>query len=129
MQKLKYKLVCTKEWGNGETNFKAGEVITNNAEKIMYTGPWGQIQADSCAEWQENSDTVSDKLSDAKQPKQSTIKALLAATDYKTLKYTDGDISAEEYAPIKTYRAELREAFRAIDAATTAAEVDAVIIP
>ena len=36
------------------------------------------------------------------------LKAELAETDYKCLKYVDGALSAEEYAEVKAYRAELR---------------------
>lgn len=36
------------------------------------------------------------------------LKAELASTDYKCLKYVDGAISESEYAEIKAYRAELR---------------------
>lgn len=36
----------------------------------------------------------------------------LAKLDHQTLKYIDGDITAEEYAPYKKRRAELRELIR-----------------
>jgi len=36
------------------------------------------------------------------------LKAELSATDYKCLKFVDGALSAEEYAEVKAYRAELR---------------------
>ena len=37
------------------------------------------------------------------------LKAELAATDYKCLKYVDGALTEEEYAEIKKYRQELRD--------------------
>ena len=37
------------------------------------------------------------------------LKAELASTDYKCLKYVDGALSEEEYAETKAYRAELRQ--------------------
>lgn len=37
------------------------------------------------------------------------LKAELASTDYKTLKYIDGAITDEEYAETKKHRAELRQ--------------------
>ena len=37
------------------------------------------------------------------------LKAELASTDYKCLKYVDGAISDEEYAEVKAYRVELRQ--------------------
>lgn len=36
------------------------------------------------------------------------LKAELASTDYKCLKYVDGALSDEEYAEVRSYRAELR---------------------
>jgi len=36
------------------------------------------------------------------------LKSKLSATDYKCLKYVDGALTEEEYAEVKTYRAELR---------------------
>lgn len=36
------------------------------------------------------------------------LKAELAATDYKCLKYVDGALTEEEYAEVKKYRQELR---------------------
>ena len=38
----------------------------------------------------------------------SKLKRELAETDYKCLKYVDGALTEEEYAPIKAQRAELR---------------------
>ena len=37
------------------------------------------------------------------------LKSELAETDYLCLKYTDGALSEEEYAPIRKKRAEYRE--------------------
>lgn len=37
------------------------------------------------------------------------LKAELSATDYKCLKYVDGALTEEEYAEVKTYRADLRK--------------------
>ena len=36
------------------------------------------------------------------------LKSELASTDYKTLKWVDGALSDEEYAEVRSYRAELR---------------------
>lgn len=65
-------------------------------------------------------------LANAKTAKQNRIKALLTATDYKCLKFVDGDLSAEEYAAVKAYRTALRTAYNAVEAATTVEEVEAV---
>lgn len=37
------------------------------------------------------------------------LKAELAATDYKCLKFVDGALTEEEYADVRTYRASLRQ--------------------
>lgn len=44
------------------------------------------------------------------------LKAELAATDYKCLKYIDGAISESEYAEVKAYRAELRRQINELEA-------------
>lgn len=43
------------------------------------------------------------------------LKAQLAASDYKTLKYVEGLISEEDYAPIKAARQELRDRINALE--------------
>ena len=43
-------------------------------------------------------------------------KAELAATDYQALKYFENWLSAEEYAPIKAHRQELRDEINALEA-------------
>lgn len=77
----------------------------------------------SAAEWcNANNATIEDKgdyyeVVEIKPPTQEEINAMeverlkaeLASTDYKCLKYVDGAISDEEYAEVKAYRAELRQ--------------------
>lgn len=43
------------------------------------------------------------------------LKAQLAASDYKALKYAEGWISASDYAPIKAERQALRDEINAIE--------------
>ena len=50
-----------------------------------------------------------------KAQKIAELKAELASTDYKCLKYVDGALSAEEYAEIKAYRAELRRKINGLE--------------
>lgn len=61
---------------------------------------------------------------EVKSSKLADIKSKLAATDYKCLKYVDGKLTETEYAPIKTERANLRTAYKAIEAATTIDELE-----
>ncbi len=77
----------------------------------------------SAAEWcNANNATIEDKgeyyeVVPAPEPTQEErdaaeierLKAELAATDYKCLKYVDGALTEEEYAEIKKYRQELRD--------------------
>lgn len=43
------------------------------------------------------------------------LKERLSATDYKAIKFAEGWISAEEYAPIKAEREAIREQIRALE--------------
>ena len=43
------------------------------------------------------------------------LKAQLAATDYKALKYFEGWLTAEEYAPIRAERQALRDEINALE--------------
>ena len=77
----------------------------------------------SCAEWCNNNNaTIEDKgeyyeVVEIAPPTQEELNAMeverlkaeLASTDYKCLKYVDGAISDEEYAETKKHRAELRK--------------------
>ena len=44
------------------------------------------------------------------------LKNQLAATDYQVMKYAEGWISAEDYAPIKAQRQSLRDQINALEA-------------
>lgn len=46
----------------------------------------------------------------------SNLKYELSETDYKTLKYMEGWLTAEEYAPVKEYRESLRVQIRELEA-------------
>lgn len=52
------------------------------------------------------------------QEQLAAIKTQLAATDYKALKYAEGWISEEEYAPIKAERQALRNKINELEGAT-----------
>lgn len=45
----------------------------------------------------------------------AAAKAELAETDYYTLKYIDGELTADEYEPHRVRRAELRQAVRDLE--------------
>lgn len=44
------------------------------------------------------------------------LKSQLSATDYKAIKHSEGLISEEDYAPIKTERQAIRERINALEA-------------
>lgn len=44
------------------------------------------------------------------------LKSQLSATDYKAIKYAEGWISADEYAPIKAERQAIRDRINALEA-------------
>lgn len=50
------------------------------------------------------------------QARISELKTELAATDYKCLKFVDGVLSEEEYAPVREYRQALRDKINAAQA-------------
>ena len=68
--------------------------------------------------------TDTETFNELKTAKLADIKAKLSATDYKRMKYDDGDLTAEEYEPIKVERHNLRTAYNAIEAATTIEEIN-----
>lgn len=46
----------------------------------------------------------------------ASMKAELAATDYKALKYMEGWLTEEEYAPVKARRQEIRDKINELEA-------------
>jgi hypothetical protein len=52
---------------------------------------------------------------DIKQRKIAALKAQLAETDYKAIKYAEGLISEAEYAPTKAERETIRAKIRALE--------------
>ena len=50
-----------------------------------------------------------DREQENKKARISELKSKLAKTDYKAIKYAEGLISADEYAPIKAQRQEWRD--------------------
>lgn len=65
-------------------------------------------------------------LDDLKTEKLTAIKAALTATDYKCLKYVDGDLSAEEYSTVKSERKVLRDKYNAIEAAESIEDLNEI---
>lgn len=85
-----------------------------------------------CHDWLNLGDTYTDiepdghKLSRLKAAKLAEIKAALKASDYKQAKYLDGELTVEEYTPIKAERQSARVQYNLVEATTTLAELEAV---
>lgn len=56
-----------------------------------------------------------DDIQRAQALRMQKIKYLLSKTDYKAIKYAEGEISEEDYAPIRQERQALREEFNRIE--------------
>lgn len=63
-----------------------------------------------------NRDKTADKLIAENKLKIEELKIQLAATDYKAIKYAEGFISEEEYAPIKAERQAMRDKINELEA-------------
>jgi hypothetical protein len=77
--KLKYKLVCTKDWGD----YVVGQVVTTADAQIHFGGEWGWIVDAGCAEWQDNLPT----LDEVQTEKWNEIKQAREVEQYKPLTF------------------------------------------
>ncbi len=66
------------------------------------------------------------QLALTKATKLAEIKVKLSETDYKCLKYVDGDLTETAYAETKALRKSLRIAYNAIELATDLTTVESV---
>lgn len=95
-------------------------IIAADEGKILYKGETTSKkvilgETDSPDNWHER-DMTAKELEDLKHDLANSakeliieLKAQLSATDYKAIKFFEGWISAEDYAPVKTLRQALRE--------------------
>ncbi len=65
-------------------------------------------------------------LTELQETKIAELKSLLAQTDYEAIKYSEGIITADKFANLKTAREAWRSAINSIQAAITVDEVNAV---
>ena len=56
-----------------------------------------------------------DDIQAAQSYRMRTIKHLLSTSDYKAIKYAEGELSEEEYAPIREERQALRDEYNRIE--------------
>lgn len=69
--------------------------------KIDVNGTIREMTAEEIAEMEANQPTIAQRI--------EMLKAELASTDYKAIKYAEGWISEEEYVPIKAERQTIRD--------------------
>lgn len=72
--------------------------------KININGVTREMTAEEIAEMK-----AFEQSAEFKQMQISQLKAQLADTDYKAIKFAEGWISAEEYAPVKGERQAIRD--------------------
>lgn len=57
-----------------------------------------------------------DKFASCPEAQIQVLKKLLIKTDYQAIKFAEGELSAEEYAPIKQLRKEWRQKINELEA-------------
>ena len=67
-----------------------------------------EMTAEEIAEMEANQPTIYDRI--------EMLKEELASTDYKAIKYAEGWMTEEEYAPIKAERQGIRDEINALEA-------------
>jgi len=70
--------------------------------------------------------TTEETIVSSKAAKLAEIKAKLSVTDYKCLKFVDGELTVAEYSETKALRSTLRAAYNIINDAKTMDEINAV---
>jgi len=79
-----------------------------------------QIGVTKCFDVENNKvieyDNSEEQAQKAKQERIAELKQLLAASDYKAIKYAEGLISAEDYEPIKQERQAYRDEINQLEA-------------
>lgn len=97
--------------------------------KKFYKDNYNLDEYSQSAEWcNSNNATIKDKgeyyevvaipaptLEELNAAEIAQLKAELAATDYKCLKYVDGALSESEYAEVKAYRQALRDKINSLE--------------
>ena len=69
--------------------------------RVYENGKYRDMTAEEIAEMESHQPSVSQRIED--------LKSQLEATDYKAIKYAEGWLTDEEYAPIKAERQAIRD--------------------
>jgi hypothetical protein len=76
--------------------------------RVYENGKYRDMTAEEIAEMESHQPSVSQRIED--------LKSQLEATDYKAIKYAEGWLTDEEYAPIKAERQAIRDEINALEA-------------
>ena len=97
--------------------YKNNYIVLKNAFKEL---PEGYEEATKEEFLQAQSELIPQK--NENQIRIAELKSKLAATDYQCLKWSEGWLTDEEYAPIKVYRQELRNEINTLENSTVIEE-------
>lgn len=75
--------------------------------RVYENGKYRDMTAEEIAEMESHQPSVSQRIED--------LKSQLASTDYKAIKYAEGWLTDEEYAPIKAERQAIRDEINALE--------------
>ncbi|MBO4468701.1 MAG: hypothetical protein J5766_05310 [Clostridia bacterium] len=109
---------------------KNGNVITADDGKMLVRGETRSRQvilgkSDSPENWSETNMTEEERSAVRTETEKLNLKKIaelkeqLTATDYKAIKYFEGWISEEDYAPVKSLRQSLREQINLLEKSLT----------
>jgi hypothetical protein len=75
--------------------------------RVYENGKYRDMTAEEIAEMESHQPSVSQRIED--------LKSQLEATDYKAIKYAEGWLTDEEYAPIKAERQAIRDEINVLE--------------
>ena len=75
--------------------------------KINFNGIVREMTEEEIAKMDSFKPTISQRIEE--------LKSELASTDYKAIKYAEGWLTDDEYAPIKSYRQAIRDEINALE--------------
>ena len=75
--------------------------------RVYENGKYRDMTAEEIAEMESHQPPISYRI--------EMLKAELASTDYKAIKYAEGWLTEEEYAPIKAQRQAIRDEINALE--------------
>lgn len=114
MKIREYKVIRTGEEIVPAVYDEDGEIITE--ESVIQRDVYGVIERDATPE-EEATIYVQEPAPVPSIDEQiAELKAQLEATDYKAIKYAEGWLTEEEYAPIKAHRQAVRDRINELEA-------------